>query len=1604
MSRFQNLKTKFSSLSPLTRRATAAVAILLCLCIAGGSVFLFARNPVQPANQPEETSEKTSDYQLRESSYHFPELDFDSLPDYESNNFSISAKMVQHTGVAVASAFTLQCAKPEEMSKKRLEENLVFTPEVAFSVSKQKKDTYLVTPAVPLQEDTVYQVGLKEETTPFWAFQTETTFRVSSTIPYNGATDVPRSAGLEIEFNLAPVNPEKHIRIEPETKGEFLIYYNTVIFVPEKDFKKDCEYTVTISKNMSCELGDTLGEAHSFQFSTKKQTSPPISIYNFQETFLPGDPVVVQVGVNQEWMEDQEFDLNIYSLNGVKEYLNIADKYYRNGSRDELFAHQSKKPVMSFRSAVQHSYGRYASLAGFLLPKPLETGYYIVDTALDGTVLTQKIIQVSEIAVYYQYVRNEYLFWINDAATGKPVPGASVRMTGSKQVKAVTDKDGVAELRLPTNGKNAYEEEYVTIEISGNGKQYAETVSFWRGDDFHGHYYFYVYTDREQYRSTDTVRFWGIVRPRSDRDKLITSLQLSTPANIIEPQTVKVNPDGSFQGSFSFSNASSFEWRFESEGLRLDRYSYIYTDDSPKPKYVIEAAFDKPYYRAGETATVSVHASFYDGNPAPGITLEVNGTPLATNSVGDAAYRFVPTSSGESGRPEHTGVSIHVAGAEESQSSLHLQTILFPSDVFVSTSWDPADKSSELKIDAYEIDYEKLPVDYDPWTDPPKKKAADIKGTVTIMKWFSVRREGRRYYDFIKKEAVTIYTYDRNEEQVEEFSFKSTNGQFTRALPYQNTGDVSYHACISFQTPNGNFSQRAYLYSTYREYRDALYDFVWDSQTELFGEQESSRFTLRKNDKAVTKGSMLYTAVNGRLAHRAVTKSGAGQIPFSEGLVNRFTLTGAYFDGRHIFTVNQAYREFDLSLREAKITLTPDKKSYRPGEKATVKVKVTDTAGKGLKASAVLSVVDEAAFSDVEQRPDPLSLYWQSYSYVYSTCSYVDYSNLIGADGTGGSNGGGGYIRRNFVDTAAFLPVTTGQNGETSVTFNMPDNMTSWRLTCVAVSQGAKPRAGYSKEHVICTQGMYINEIHNSRLTVNDDLSVSLRCAGGKVKPGDAVDYTIICDGKTTKLSGKAGTPVYVNLGKQAAGKHTITLKAKSAAGSDAMEISTEVLGSLRRLSLCEWVDLKDGIQVKPSLYPVRMTFYDKAISAYLNLLYFLESDTALRRDNELAAHFARVKRAELSQEVCDPIFPQRLDGVRSVPWSEADPLLTGKALLSMKNYMETDGCRRYLYDILENRDFDANAVAAAYMGLCALGEPVLSQATALLDSPHFNLRQKQLIAAGIAAVGDRKTAAAWYKKNMEPSIREILQKNPEKSKYGVSAYALVCESAALAVVSRSKDLPAILRYITQEAHPYDLPCLDVMAAVELMGQPSRTESAFRYQLWGETIQADFEKQLVHSLSVGEEAFRALGAKLLRGDISVMISYTGNPKQYPAQSQYEGTVTRSLSPASAKPGEEIIVTLTIKFREQAPKYFQINEVLPTGMRYAGLVAEYGYRYASEQNGNLNLFVRSEGSTSVTLQYRLRCLLPGEYGFEGSLVTADDGLVCAGKAQQIGVGE
>ena len=175
--------------------------------------------------------------------------------------------------------------------------------------------------------------------------------------------------------------------------------------------------------------------------------------------------------------------------------------------------------------------------------------------------------------------------------------------------------------------------------------------------------------------------------------------------------------------------------------------------------------------------------------------------------------------------------------------------------------------------------------------------------------------------------------------------------------------------------------------------------------------------------------------------------------------------------GKPPFKIGYANLRVDPSEKRLTLEVATNKPAFKPKDPVEVRLKVKDAAGAGATASIAVAVVDVGVLSLIGyQTPDPFPGFYGEKSLSVETSETR--LHVVGQRhyGEKGENAGGGgaemargmglsevEMRGDFKSTAYWNPsIVTDANGEAVVKFNLPDNLTTFRVMAVAQTKDSK--------------------------------------------------------------------------------------------------------------------------------------------------------------------------------------------------------------------------------------------------------------------------------------------------------------------------------------------------------------------------------------------------------------------------------------------------------------------------------------------------------------------------------------------------------------------
>lgn len=199
--------------------------------------------------------------------------------------------------------------------------------------------------------------------------------------------------------------------------------------------------------------------------------------------------------------------------------------------------------------------------------------------------------------------------------------------------------------------------------------------------------------------------------------------------------------------------------------------------------------------------------------------------------------------------------------------------------------------------------------------------------------------------------------------------------------------------------------------------------------------------------------------------------------------------------------------------QELTIAVTPDQEQAGPRDELTYTIRTTDHAGQGVAAEVSLALVDKAVLTLVDD-PNPTlrqAFYEKRPLGVFTAQSLTALVDRVTLRLQPGDKGGGGAafdetsVRRDFPDTAYWnAALVTDANGEAQVTVQLPDSLTTWRMTARGLT--ADTRVGEATEDIIATKPLLVRPSLPRFLTVGDEVTLQ---AVVHNNASDAIEATV---------------------------------------------------------------------------------------------------------------------------------------------------------------------------------------------------------------------------------------------------------------------------------------------------------------------------------------------------------------------------------------------------------------------------------------------------------------------------------------------------------------
>jgi hypothetical protein len=571
-------------------------------------------------------------------------------------------------------------------------------------------------------------------------------------------------------------------------------------------------------------------------------------------------------------------------------------------------------------------------------------------------------------------------------------------------------------------------------------------------------------------------------------------------------------------------------------------------------------------------------------------------------------------------------------------------------------------------------------------------------------------------------------------------------------------------------------------------------------------------------------------------------------------------------------------------------------------------------------------------------------------------------------------------FRDTFTDNPVFEIVQTDANGRGTLTFTLPDQITSWRVTAIGLTQNGF--AGDVRENISSSLDFYVDLILTNEFIAGDDIAAVARAYGAS---GDVnFIFSVLQNGASVFSEAQISSShrVVFNAGKLAVGDYVMQITAANGDLRDAVELPFTVSqsGLIIRNHATREISSDNFAAVLPENFnmrnmPVRVTLTNANIRPLTQILHGASSRNSFRTDNIAAAAFA------------DYFFTGEHDvshvrsqihavngGIPELVYADPDIFYTARFAASFPEYVNRDAIIRYVRAELTTEETPARR-AAALLAMAAIGEPVLLQIRdEAANADPTDTDTVLYLAAALVAIGDDMGAQELIARN---AIRIAYNETELANTLSFFVNAAINPQAAWDYARRERanefvsDIPERINFVRR---------------VQFLGG---TISELTYFLHGETHTVRLENFDRLSLLLSQEQFAALALTPTRGETEFHFSYYGYDSSDWNASDNRVIITRTIAPD----GDLFRVTLHVTLPADARGPFTIYDRLPSNMRFIPrrTAIERGtpwftVRHTQRQLVELTLFASPNQPLTRTLTYHAMQLFDADMAQGTTFIT------------------
>ena len=685
---------------------------------------------------------------------------------------------------------------------------------------------------------------------------------------------------------------------------------------------------------------------------------------------------------------------------------------------------------MRFVTSVNHAINT-ESYAGSKVPLPLkETGVWYLKVKI-GSVNADAYVLRSNVGVIAKEEDNQLVYWGQDFRTKRSVPDGTVKLMdlqdSAKQLSMVSfSAEGIAKSPIsnladialinrsgdvaiiPLNLKylNGYHSSY---------KQFGEKQKLTR---------YFIFTDRPIYKPGDTINFKTILRDDDDarytipqgeaRVKIFNGYD-SEDAEPVFERSYPISADGTINGEYKLpedqASVGYYNLYVEMPSGEPKNGYYTYGEYSSnsisfdvqhyrKPEFFIDVTSANTVVTAGDKASFTITGSYFSGQPM--VSQKVKYTVSAADfyeyqymsdmeafgSQVNDDYKYgywygdknvtqgeaVLNTNGEAVIDLDTKMDFNEGKSQVFSISATIE----------DGSLDPAFSRKNMVVYAGEYGIFRTDLSYGSQVNKQMTLPVALKGVAANTKVSGVTLDAkvkRTNWVSFQELDKKYPTYKEEKEDLPVLKGQ-TDSQGNASFTFTPTKVGSYTFTVEGQDSRGNLISKVF-YSYVSEIDQPYYtdggnnDLSIATDKQKYEPTDTVRFNIFSQ---IPDRDVFLTLERGRVDRYQVVrlngKTGSVDVPLKNSDVPNMYAQVSSFSNSTLDT-NQTNIEVSTESKKMVVKVTPDSKTYGPGETVKANILTTDPAGNPISADLALWSVDKAIFELSENRlGDIFKTFW----------------------------------------------------------------------------------------------------------------------------------------------------------------------------------------------------------------------------------------------------------------------------------------------------------------------------------------------------------------------------------------------------------------------------------------------------------------------------------------------------------------------------------------------------------------------------------------------------------------------------------------------------